>query len=41
MDGNLQLHNEREQRHYINYIDWGNSLESNMPQKHLMASNSI
>jgi hypothetical protein len=41
MDWNPQLQNERKQKHCINYINWGNSLENNMPQKHLMASNSI
>jgi hypothetical protein len=49
MDQNPQLHNEREQKHYwkvsknkiMNYINWENLLESNMPQKKLLALISI
>jgi hypothetical protein len=41
MDRNPQLHNEKKHKNYINYNNYGNSLETNMPQKHLTASNSI
>jgi len=41
IDWNFKLHKEKEQKHcrkvnkkkIINYINWENSLESNMPKK--------